>query len=283
MVRSVARYLLAPVVVYALGLPALRAQGVAEAGGYQIGPKDLLKITVFEVPALNVETRVDEAGRITLPLIGDIPAHELTTDQLAQRLKTLLEDRYVQRATVSVEVREFRSNPISVIGAVSQPGPLPYSGRWTLREVLVAAGGLTPNHGGTVYVHRRAENGLSDQLAIRTADLFERADASYNIPIFANDLIHVPAASQITIYLLGEISSPGVQTFKGSERATLLTVIAKAGGLTERASKKIAIRRDTGGPTRQEFVMDYKRILTGKEPDFELRDGDIVHIKESFF
>ena len=97
MARNVARYLLAPVVVYALGIPTLQAQGAPAAGGYQIGPKDLLKITVFEVPALNVETRVDEAGRITLPLIGDIPAHDLTTDQLAHQLKTLLEDRYGAR------------------------------------------------------------------------------------------------------------------------------------------------------------------------------------------
>src|SRR5206468_7763034 len=101
-------------------LPAL-AQAAGRNPSYRIGPKDLVAIQVFEVPELNVERRVTEDGKINLPLIGDVAASGLTETELAARLKTLLESKYVQRASTSAEVREFRSKPIAVIGAVRQP------------------------------------------------------------------------------------------------------------------------------------------------------------------
>jgi protein involved in polysaccharide export with SLBB domain len=82
---------------------------------------------------------------------------------------------------------------------------------------------------------------------------------------------------------LGAVAGAGVQTFKSRERITLLETLVRAGGLSERASKKVIIRRDAGNGLREETIVDYRRILNGKEPDFELQDGDIVHVKESFF
>ena len=152
----------------------------------------------------------------------------------------------MQRASVDVQVIEFRSRPISVIGAVKQPGNLGFSGRWTLLEALTAAGGLTDNHGNVVYVLRRADNGLSDQVAIRLDDLLVRGDPKANIPIFANDLINVPETVEITVYCLGEVGRPGALVFKSNERITLLAAIAHAGGLTDRASSKILIKRAAG-------------------------------------
>jgi polysaccharide biosynthesis/export protein len=251
--------------------------------GYRIGPKDLLRIQVFEVPELNVERRVTENGMVSLPLIGDIAASGLTEEEFATRLKTLLEAKYVQRASTEVEVREFRSRPISVLGAVEQPGNLAFSGRWTLIEAIAAAGGLAENHGNVVYVLRRADNGLSDQVAVDVNDLMVRADPRVNLPIFANDLINVPATIEVTIYCLGEVAKPGAVTFKSTERITLLAAIARAGGLTDRAASRVLIKRAerTSGP--QETSVEYKRIVAGKDPDVELRQGDVIVIKESFF
>ena len=67
------------------------------------------------------------------------------------------------------------------------------------------------------------------------------------------------------------------------DRPTLLAVIAKAGGLTERASSKIRVRRQAPDGSLNEIEVNYKRILAGKDPDLEMRDGDLVVIKESFF
>jgi polysaccharide export outer membrane protein len=264
------------------------AQGVAPssaptvAAGYRIGPKDLVEIRVVELPELNLERRVSEKGMINLPFLEDVQAAGLTDSELAARLKTELERRLLQRATVSVQVREFRARPISVIGAVQTPGPLEFAGRWTLLEAITAAGGLAPSHGRTAYVIRHSDNGLSDQVAIDLDDLLVRADPRVNIPIFPNDLINIPATLEVTIYFLGEVSQPGALTFKSTERMTLLAAVARAGGLTDRAGRKIKIRRENDGKP-QEIEVDYKRIVDGKDPDVPLREGDVVVVKESFF
>lgn len=267
--------------------PALVAQPAAPVtppeAGYRLGPRDLVRIRVFEVPELNVESRVSETGAVTLPLIGDVPASGLTEKEFEARLEGLLEERYVNRASVSVEVVEFRSRPITVIGAVRQPGHLAFPGGWTLLDALAAAGGLADNHGDLIYVMRRADNGLSDQVAIPVDDLFVRGDPDSNLPIRANDLIHVPPRVEISVYCLGEVRQPGAIVFRSTDRITLLAVLARAGGLTDRASKKVRIKRRAGEGLGAETVVDYRRVLAGEEPDPELEAGDVVVVKEAFF
>lgn len=250
---------------------------------YRIGPRDLLEIKVFEVAELNIDRRVSDEGSINLPLIGDVPVTGLTEAELADRLKALLESRYVQRASVSVFIKEFRSRPITVLGAVRQPGELKFSGRWTLLEAISAAGGLADNRGDTIYVLRRASNGLSDQIAIRVDDLIINANPDANIPIFSNDIINIPARVDVTIFCLGAVRSPGALNFLSTQRITLLSAVARAGGLTDRASKKLTIKRRDRSGVDVELVADFKRILAGKAPDIELMDGDVVVVKESFF
>jgi len=191
-----------------------------------------------------------------------------------------LEKCCMQRASVSVQVVEYRSRPISVIGAVNRPGPLSFSGRWSLLEVLTAAGGLSSDHGDVIHVLRRADNGLTDQLVVAVDDLLVKGDRRVNIPIYAGDLVNVPATVDVTVFCLGEVQRPGALTFKSTERITLLTAIARAGGLTDRASKKIGIKRQG---SNKEIIVDYKRVLAGKAEDVELQQGDVVVVKESFF
>jgi len=251
--------------------------------GYRIGPRDLLEIRVFEEPTLNVDRRVSEGGTIDLPLLGDFSVLGLTEAEATLRLKAALEASYLQRASVNVQVKEFRSRPISVIGAVASPGYLAFSGRVSLLEAIMAAGGLTGSHGDVAYVLRRADNGLSDQLEIDLDDLLVRAERRANIPIFANDVVHIPAAAEVTVFLLGEFQQPGSVVFKTTERITLLSAIAKAGGLTDRASQKVLIKRERRDGTTQEIQVSYKSLISGKQADVELEDGDLIVIKESFF
>jgi polysaccharide export outer membrane protein len=270
----------------ALGVVLLLAAALPVAaqvisGGYRIGPQDLVEIRVFEVPELNIERRVSEEGTINLPLIGEVPVRGLTDTELAERLKVLLETKYVRRASVTIQVKEFRSRPIAVIGAVRQPGNLAFSGRLTLLEALALAGGLAENHGETIFVLRRSENGLADQLAVSVTDLLSRGDPDVNVPIFANDVINVPAVVQVTVFCLGQVRNPGALVFKDSERITLLTAIARAGGLSERAASKVRIKRREADGREVELVADYKRTVAGKDRDVELREGDIVVVKES--
>lgn len=251
---------------------------------YRIGARDLLQITVDEDKTLDGEHRVTETGFINVRLLGDIQVAGKTALEASAQLKRLLEERLMQKASVDVQVKEFRSRPISIIGAVKQPGNLAFSGRWTLLEALTAAGGLTDENGGVVYILRRAENGLSDQITIDLDDLMARGLREVNVPLFANDLVNVPGSIEINVYCLGEIARPGALAFKSNERITLLAAIARAGGLTDRASKKILIRRSSrSGIPDQEINVDYKQILSGKAPDIDLKQGDVIVVKESFF
>ena len=261
---------------------ALAVQISSPLSMYRVGPKDLIEIKVFEVPELNVELRVSEEGTIDLPLIGHVDVQGLTEGEITVKLKTLLESKYVQRASVAVQVREFRSKPISLIGAVKNPGPLAFSGRWTLLEALTAAGGLAARHGNVIYVLRNASNGLSDQIEIDVNDLMVRGDPRANIPIYANDLINIPAPVPVTIYCLGEVARPAALEFLSTERITVLAAIARAGGLTDRASSKILIKRRDSSGHDVEIEVNYKRIISGDAPDMDLEPNDVVVVKRSF-
>ncbi len=265
----------------------LLAAGLARAqdpaGDYRVGPKDLLEIKVLELPELNVERRVSDSGSIELPLVGSMPVGGLTASEVKDRLESIVTTKYVNRANVSVVVKEFANKPVSVLGAVLKPGTLSISGRWTLMNAITAAGGLTERAGRKIYVLRRADNGLSDTLEIDTADLFQSATPYWNIPIQPADVINVRARSTITVYCLGEVKTPGALQFDSEDRVSLLSVISKAGGLTDRASKTIRVKRKGKDGKDSESVYEFGRIMSGKDPDPVIEPDDVVVVKESFF
>jgi polysaccharide export outer membrane protein len=253
------------------------------AGDYRVGPRDLLEIKVIELPELNVERRVSDSGSIELPLVGPMPVGGLTAIEVQNRLESTLTAKYVNRANVSVVVKDFANKPVSVLGAVLKPGTLSISGRWTLMNAITAAGGLTERAGRKIYVLRRADNGLSDTLEIDTADLFQSATPYWNIPIQPADVINVRARSTITVYCLGEVKTPGALPFDSEDRVSLLSVISKAGGLTDRASKTIRVKRKGKDGKDSESVYEFGRIMSGKDPDPVIEPDDVVVVKESFF
>src|SRR5476649_74154 len=115
----------------------VNASGVAqETGDYRIGPKDLLEIRVLEIPDLNLDRRVTDAGTIDLPLLGGVSVAGKTTTEARAQLEDLLREKYVNRANVSVVVKEYANKPVSVVGAVTKPGSLSISGRFTLLQAI---------------------------------------------------------------------------------------------------------------------------------------------------
>ncbi len=125
-------------------------------GNYQIGPEDLLQISVMEAPDLGRTVRVAEDGEISLPLLGAVRAAGLTSRQLETVLEYLLSRKYMKDPHVSVFVAEMRSHPVSVFGAVEKPGVFEIRGPKTLVEVLSLAQGLAPDAGDTVIVMHHA-------------------------------------------------------------------------------------------------------------------------------
>jgi polysaccharide biosynthesis/export protein len=249
---------------------------------YPIGPKDLLEVRVLEIPELNVDRRVTDAGNISLPLLGDLAVGGLTPGQARLKLETLLKQKYVNRANVSIIVKESASKPVSVLGAVRTPGSLNISGRWTLLQAISAAGGITESAGKKIYVLRKSENGLSDMLEVDTEELFRNSNPMWNVPIVPGDVINVAPRRTIRIFCLGEFKSPGALEFSSDDRVSLLSVVAKAGGLTDRASGKIRIKRKTADGKDTEIIVNWSRVLSGKDRDPILEANDVIVVKESF-
>jgi len=254
-----------------------------QVGDYRIGPKDLLEIKVFEIPELNLERRVSDSGSIDLPLLGDLSVAGLSSSQVSSRIEALLTAKYVNHANVSVNVKEYANSPVSIVGAVQKPGPLNISGNWYLLQAISAAGGLTEKAGRKLYVLRRAPNGLSDRLEIRVDDLFRGDSSMWNIPIYPSDIVNIPPRNPVKIFCLGEVKNPGALDFESDDRITLLSVIAKAGGLTDRASNSVRIKRRGQDGKDVEKVVNFRRVVSGKDPDPALAPDDVIIVKESFF
>jgi polysaccharide export outer membrane protein len=259
---------------------AAASETVAE---YSIGPKDLLEIRVLEVPELNVERRVSDGGFLELPLVGQVPVSGMTATDVRDRVQALLMAKYVNRADVSVTVKEFASKPVSIVGAVHKPGSLNISGRWYILQAITAAGGLTETAGKKIFVLRLAANGLSDTLEIKTDDLLRGNAAQWNILLLPGDTVNIPARRSVRVFCLGQVKSAGAVEFDSDDRISLLSVIAKAGGLTDRASNSIRIKRQGPDGKDTEILVNYRRIVAGKDPDPVLKADDVLIVKESFF
>jgi polysaccharide export outer membrane protein len=286
--RVVLASLLAVSTVAAWGQDAVRPAAPAAApaetpGDYPVGPKDLLEVRVLELPEMNVERRVTDAGTIDLPMLGDFSVSGLTASQVRDKLERMLTEKYVNRANVSIVVKDYGNKPISVLGAVNKTGSLNVSGSWTLLQAISAAGGLTERAGKTIYVLRRSENGLSDTLEIDVNGLLHGGSPKWNIPLYPGDIVNVEGRRSVRIFCLGAVRSPGALDLDEGDRLTLLSVIARAGGLTDKAASKIRIKRRGADGKDSEIFVNYARIVSGKDPDPPIQADDVVIVKESFF
>lgn len=108
---------------------------------YRIGPMDTLGITVFQVPDLSGDREVDLAGRISMPLIGDVRAIDLTTDELRAELAKRFGEKYLQSPDISVTVKSSTRRMVTVDGSVRMPGIFPVTGPMTLMQAVALARG----------------------------------------------------------------------------------------------------------------------------------------------
>ncbi|MBN8261083.1 MAG: polysaccharide export protein [Xanthomonadales bacterium] len=145
----------------AASLPApdsASASGAYEgASDYRIGAQDLLNISVFGVEELTRDVRVNSNGHISLPLVGTVMAGGRTIPELESDLARKYADGYLQRPQVTVFVKEFTSQRITVEGAVKKPGIYPITGRTSLLQAIALAEGVddrTADLGGIVVMRK---------------------------------------------------------------------------------------------------------------------------------
>ena len=120
-------------------------------------------------------------------------------------------------------------------------------------------------------------------LEIDLADLMIAGNQQWNVDIYPGDVINIPPATKSVVYVLGEVKTPGPVELPFGSQLTLLTAIARAGGLTSNAKSEILVRRKTKRGQIEVLKVNLKDILKGKEPDMQLQTDDVINVPESFF
>jgi len=110
---------------------------------YRIAPMDTVSIKVFKMPDLSGDYEVDLTGQVSMPLIGNVPAAELTTAQLDQRVTERLGEKYLENPDVSVSIKRSTARVVTVDGAVRESGSFPVAGPMTLIQAVALAKGPT--------------------------------------------------------------------------------------------------------------------------------------------
>ena len=268
--------------VFTLGLNAQANKNIPEGDDdYLIGAQDLIEIKVFEVPELNITTRVSENGTIALPLLGVVPVEGLTRRGVEEKLAKLLEESYLKNAQVTVFIKEYESRMVSVMGAVKNPGNYKLLGSISLMQLLSRAGGLTAETGDRIIVIRTFPSGKTASLSIDLDELMLQGNPKLNIPLMANDIVNVPVERTYDVFVFGQVEKPGSIQMKRGSGMTLMKAIAQAGGFTQRARRgSVIITRNVDGKEKK-IKVNLKKILRGKQKDFVLEPDDVIFVPES--
>lgn len=219
---------------------------------YRVGAADELKVTVFNEDALSGSFRIDADGSIAYPLVGRIIVTGMTVREIEETIAERLRKDYVREPRVSVEVMQFRSRSVFIMGDVRTPGKYALEGDVSLLEVLALAGALTDSAGDVISVLRPNAPGGSTRptmpedpqsaevLRVSVSDL-QAGRMSSNVLLQDGDTIFVPGAPRI--FVVGQVKSPGSYVLRG--KLTVQQAVALAGGFTERGSNRgIKIRRE---------------------------------------
>lgn len=163
---------------------------------YIIGPLDTLQIFVWRNQELSAEVQVRPDGRITTPLVSDMPAVGKTPAMLADDLKYALGE-YIKDPIVSVVVKSFSgtfSQQIRIVGATEKPASLPYRANMTLLDAMIAVGGLSEFAAGNRarLVRYDKATGKQREYKVRLSDLLKNGDTSANVRLEPGDVIIIP-------------------------------------------------------------------------------------------
>jgi polysaccharide biosynthesis/export protein len=290
---------------------------------YVIGAGDLVNVQVFDVPEISRELRVSQTGTIGLPLVPvRLQVAGLTEIQTERKITEVLEaNGLVSHPEVSVTVKEKKSRPITIVGAVSHPMVYEADRQVTLIDVLAQAGGITADAADHVIVTRPERDAsldasqsdatqevaavgtaasansapspeksaeppqipppLVNTITVNLSQILEAGDMTNNVVIQPGDVVTVPHAG--IVYVLGAVSKPGGYTVS-NDRAQLSTlkVLSLAGGLERTAkSDRAVIVRKDATGQQHEVEVDLKKVMKFEAEDVQLRPSDILYVPRS--
>ncbi len=276
---------------HSLAVTASIACGLAQTRpDYILGPDDQVTLRSPEAEEISGKPFVvGSNGTISVPLVGNVKAAGLTPGALEAELNQKLR-RYIHDPQLSVTVTEYRSQPVTVLGAVQSPGQQQLRGSRSLMEVLSMAGGLRPDAGNSIRITRRkemgpipVENARLDETGcyvgeIRIKTLLDASSPKDNIAIQPQDVISVPKGD--IIYVVGTVRKSGGYVVGERSHLTVLEAVAMAEGLERFADTRRTkiLRTQPGQDEREEIAVDLEDLLRGKGRDVALRPDDILFI-----
>jgi polysaccharide export outer membrane protein len=276
--------------------PVLPIEGVSASpspSGYILGPGDQITVLASNIDEISKAYRIDSSGNVNPPIVGRTHAAGSTPEQLEHLFVARLKTYYTDPA-ISISVTEYRSQPVSLLGAVTKPDVYQVQGSRTLFELISLAGGLRADAGNRVQVSRRSDRGILplpgatyDQTRqfmageIPVKAILDGKHPIYNIQVQPDDVITVPRAEMV--YVVGSVNKAGGYIMSDSDSMTVMQALALAAGFARAAAGQHAkILRVTAGSTmRQEIPVNLKKVAEGKDGDVPLRAEDILFVPSS--
>ncbi len=256
--------------------PAADARVLEEAiprgDTFVIGAGDVIRVAVFQSPDLTLETRVDAYGAITYPFIGSLAVGGRRPADVERMLAEELERRQIlKRPQVTVNVAQFRSQQVSVLGHVNRPGKFPLDLPYTVSDVLALAGGVTPLAADTVVLSRSV-NGERVNMEIDLLRVFlPGARGQADPEVIPGDVLYAHRAP--TIYIYGEVQRPGA--FRLERNMTVRQALSTGGGLTVRGTTRaLRITRRTADGGTETVRASLETVLQA---------DDVIRVAESWF
>ena len=280
-----------------LGLPAqtaLQHRTQTAPSAYVLGPGDQINLHVTDMDELpDRPIRIDPSGFVDLPMAGRIEAAGLTLDQFKAELASKL-SKYITTPEISINLAESGSQPVSVIGEVTNPGVQQLTGSRRLLEVISLSGGLKPDAGPSVLITRDPRWGRIDApgtvlqangystLTLSLDDLFSAKNPGDNLILRPDDVVSVPRAE--LVYVLGDVHKAGGFPLSTHANVSLLHVLSLAEGLgPDNSAKRSRILRQApgGDGVPREIPVDIDKIVAGQAPDVQLMANDVLFVPRS--
>jgi polysaccharide export outer membrane protein len=258
--------------------PGSPASGAAPS--LRISSGDLIEVSMFENPDLSGRFRVDQAGDITIPLLGRVHLDGATAEEAAAMIeKRFVEAQILQPAEshATVFIAEYATQGITVNGEVKAPGVYPALGVRKLNDVIAAAGGVTPTFASEVVITHRNDPGHPATVEYNPEAL---KPVIPDVQIFPGDSILIPRAG--IVYVLGSVMRTGGYVLDGRRTLTVEEVMALAGGSGKAAAlNHVQLVRTLDDGRKEAITIPLNLILKGRAPDVALKDGDVLFVPTS--
>jgi polysaccharide biosynthesis/export protein len=256
------------------------ALSVSADQSYLIGDEDVLQISIWGNPDLNVQVPVRPDGMISFPLVGDVKVRGVSP----QELKAILEkelSKFVKDPTVSVIITAVNSFKVYVIGegiTTTTSGVITLKRNTSLLQLMAQLGSLKNADLDNAFILRDDKKLNND-----FSKLVLKGDISQDIPLAPNDTIFIPDNFEKRIMVIGAVKTPGVIPYK--EGMTTLDAILSAGGFTEFANPNDVIVTRKEGNEVKNIEVELKDVIKKGNitKDLPLKPGDRIVVKTGIF